>query len=293
MDFQVHYLSVTVWCTAKEGEMVWDDYFREYLGKLTESKNHERGFKSCLKGILGKMKFDAHNGGKEYIAFELQGQACEVVPVKIMFLFLRTLSRNWKYRISRIDLAFDRPGFSVDDFYLALVDGNFKSRATRQSLTCVDSPFQLRDNGEVGCKTVYFGSRSSDRMVRCYNKHGFVRFEFEIKGKWAELVGQRIIENEPLNWGRFGLALINDFMEIHLSWWEEFIKGKYEIKLSAYTAHQISKEKLEKWISRQVAPGLSALVEANGWEWISDQLEEAKKRRDKKYDNIVMKDTRV
>lgn len=150
-------------------------------------------------------------------------------------------------KASRIDLAFDLFGYKVDlmRVYKDWKDGKVKS-------TCrTVQPFTkaTRDNaGKVTeATTLYFGSRTSELMVRMYDKGAeqnvdldWLRVELEIKGDKAPVVAT---DCGRLGVAAVGKALLRAFItKAPYKFWRELIEGEsveltpVERKMTAHDA---------------------------------------------------------
>lgn len=125
-----------------------------------------------------------------------------------------------KYHYSRLDFAFDDLPFTPQDIETAIREGNVKSLAKRKTMSVKQSPFENKDNGEIGTYTVYLGSRQSERMIRVYDRRGFTRLELEMKGKRSDLVAKQLFKaSDGVEWFSIGLSHLRDYVNFDAEWW--------------------------------------------------------------------------
>jgi len=103
------------------------------------------------------------------------------------------------FRVTRLDLQitveYDRENWSQSALFATL-----REKHPKRSVSYAES-----QSGPAGSKlaTVYFGSRTSDRIIRIYEKPGmgedvFLRFEIEYKGARANETAQQIAGDRTL-----------------------------------------------------------------------------------------------
>ena len=165
---------------------------------------------------------------------------------------------------ARLDLAFDYVPFSPSEFIEALKADDLISRAARESIEYNDSPFQPREDNEIGCQTAYIGSKSSERRIRVYNLHGPTRLEFQLRGDWAHVISILLLDKEYSEWLTKSISFVRQFVEIDRPWWKEFTENSIMGDIVVKSARAISLDRLEKWIAKQVVPGLFALQAVMG-----------------------------
>ena len=123
--------------------------------------------------------------GKLHTMLQVSGLLAESA-----FLKLLRYVANGSARITRIDVQVTIP-YGREDWSQAAVFETVRKAAPNRSVSFAES-----QSGPQGSKlgTVYFGSRTSDRVVRLYEKMGmgddvYLRFEVEYKGARARAVG--------------------------------------------------------------------------------------------------------
>lgn len=196
---------------------------------------------------------------------------------------------------TRLDIAIDDKGcryFSVNDVVNFLNNkdcyiARFRSwkHIEEKSTSC-----------EFLGNTVYMGTRSSDIMLRVYDKQleqkkkevitfPWVRWEFELKKERADLFAGEVIDKQCF--GILGMRLLSWFLRLinqddsnksrcsTLPLWDEFINNVGKLKLSINKSEK-SVEKSLMWVQRQCAPTIAGLVMANAGDisFLTDKLPE-------------------
>lgn len=126
--------------------------------------------------------------GKTHTMLQVSGLLAESA-----FLRLARHVASGAARITRIDVQVTIP-YDRDDWCQKSVFDVVRAAAPGRSVSFAES-----QSGPQGSKlaTVYFGSRTSDRFVRLYEKMGlgddvYIRFETEYKGARARAVGHEL-----------------------------------------------------------------------------------------------------
>ena len=173
-------------------------------------------------------------------------------------------------KFTRIDFAvdlFDTGGRPVDvlqcwrhdQFYTIAKSVSLVSKETRKSTT-----------GE----TVYIGSRSSERLVRVYDKAqqqktktDWLRVELEAKGKRADQLG-RLMQSDGVD--KSGLAMLADVCEwSDIDWFENIWGSEYEpFEIDSIGRPETDRE---RWLRTVVVPVITEELEA-GSAWLFDAL---------------------
>ena len=174
---------------------------------------------------------------------------------------------DFKFKVTRVDFAFDNVPFTPEMFEEAIKENRISSLTQRASLKIIDSPYKMReDESGHGCKTVYFGSSSSTRKVRVYNKRGPVRLELELRDVRADYVA-RVVLTQNKDWMILAVAHVRDFIDIYedeerstlASWWQEFIDDIKRAYMKVYSSKELSKERIETWFENQISTWLFVL----------------------------------
>ena len=203
-------------------EAPWDEYFPPtgYGG---------RGFQSLCYGPWGLKLYHLPRLGN-YCSLEIPGDFIEWVGQDALCDFMRWLKDGeHKWRVTRLDVAFDRACFKPRHCYEAWREGNVRCEAQRESYKWLESP-----EGD----TFYIGARSSPRFVRIYDRRGPTRVELELKKPIADSVAQAMIALPFEEWLMVGLGHLRQFLDFVdaksgkklslaplLPWWEQFVCG--------------------------------------------------------------------
>lgn len=283
--FSVHWFAITIHQDFENVKEHWSQFFSPGLGVLVDKGHGARGYKQISEALLGaKIYFDhvTAKEGKEHCHIEIPGSACEAVIPSVFPDLVKYLTKNQiRFSIKRIDFAFDGVPFSPDDFLEGLKSDNLISLIKRDpslnndSIRISESPFALRENGEVGTKTVYAGSSSSQRMVRVYNKRGDTRLEFQLRDERAHEVCLDVFSQEWCEWEYVVRSHLRQFIDFkNTDWWVVFIALSLRAALKISSARVISLNRMEEWFNRQVVLSLSVYEDVLG-------KQEAKQRMDK------------
>lgn len=239
-----------------------------------------RGFqdRASAEGITLHMNPDGRvEGEADWCTLSIPGQPCREIGSRRLQGFLRTLTaQGWRWRVSRIDLAADGAGFTPVDFYSEVAAGRVRSGVHRRGQ---DEWLQLtrgHQGPDSSTVTVYFGRRASERFCRVYDKHGFTRFELEMKGDRAALVGQVFAERNEAYLPALVMGQIRDFCDLATehrtgkartwvlnSQWAAFIGAQTRLRLPISRA-PLSLERAAHWVRTSVAPTLAAVCAAHG-----------------------------
>lgn len=176
-------------------------------------------------------------------------------------------------KFTRIDIALDelsgRVGF--DHVLAHMESGSIATRAQSYQVT--------RGYGRKTGATLYLGSRSSEAMMRCYDKgaerggSSYLRFEFEFKGERADMVARLLMSS---GWDAVvgHCRSVCEFKELGqkdkcitrqraASWWEELVSASKVVLNKAAVAVE-SVARLYGWLKKQVSQSLAVLIEIDG-----------------------------
>jgi DNA relaxase NicK len=261
----------------------------EVLGKFRDGDHGQMGYKGVMYGLGDARLLYAPADHSERVTLVFPGMACAAVPPELWIdLFWRLTNRGIRWNVTRLDLAFDYVPFSPEDMYEAIEAGSIRSLAKRETLRMDSSPMKVRDTGgQVGCSTLYFGSRQSHRFLRVYNRRGPTRLELECKDKRAQLIGERIFSSTPSDW--FGLAVshVRDFLDVEREWWGEFVKEVERAFAKVVNLVDVSVARLVSWFDSQVAPALSTLYDCDPF-LVDTIIQRGRRRRKGKYESLVL-----
>jgi DNA relaxase NicK len=294
--YGVHWLSFVVFGSRDEAFQLYDVLFKGLFGELEAIGHGGRGFKEIWHSLLAfKVYVTPSMGTEEYFNFEIPGQACELIDPQIFLKLESILSYGYReYRYKRLDFAFDDLGFTPQDVELAIANDQVRSLAKRETMTVHRTPFEKRENGELGTYTVNFGSRQSERMIRVYNRRGFTRLELELKGKRADLVAKQIFSaSDASNWRVTVMSHLQDYIEINSDWWKEFISGTGRAWAIVSTPKEVSQANMTKWLEHQVSASLSVINDIRDDGFLEKLISTGriKRRRNKRY-NLLLANTK-
>jgi len=281
----VHWLSLVVDGPKGQAFTIYDLFFKDLFGELQGMGHGGRGFDEIWYSLLGfKVYVNPSQGEKQYFHFEMPGQACELIPWGTFQGLEDVLRNNFAdhYHYSRLDFAFDEMPFTPQEVEEAITAGKVRSLAKRKSLDIRQSPFEAKDNGEIGTYTVYFGSRQSERMIRVYNRRGFTRLEFEMKRKRADLVAKQIFrESDSSEAFSIVLSHVRDYVNFDAEWWEEFVTGIGRAWATVTTPREITEESITTWLTHQVAASLSVIHDLHPDQFVNKLIASGRGKRHK------------
>jgi hypothetical protein len=294
IEFIIDYFRITVHESTRYCEDIYNEYFREFLGPLCESSRGAKGFKAAYEAALGFQLKHTPGGYREYCTFEFPGKACKAIPPEVLGLFHNVLKLEEKrFNVNRIDLAFDGVKFTPLQLYeVILKDGKRKSseKSLVRSLTQRDSVHyeieplkEKEDKSSFARETCYFGSRSSERFLRLYNKRGPNRLEVEYKGDRASIVADDLFKDLYNFHEFFNIAIshLRDFIDIDLPWWLEFINENDRAFAKIHNAKDITLGNKKVWLFHQAAPTIAAINRIEDGQFIIELISEGRRRMNK------------
>lgn len=254
-SWHIDYLTVTIW-----GSKVVEDFGDIFYGTFPEPTNLGHGGRfyrdtfATEPGIMLRTNPISQNG-EERTTIEIPGTACQLLGFQRLADFLQYLYRLYeRVKINRIDLAFDNCGFEPEDFFNAIRNERVRSYVKRDTVKFYSMPYQKDEKGKEGTSGLTFGSRSSERYMRIYNKHGYTRLEVEFKGDYADQVGCDVLLAGTVdNALRLSMGYLLDFVDVQDEWWLLF-KEDYERLFARLgkTVPEYTMEKIKKWFEGQV-----------------------------------------
>lgn len=226
-------------------------------------------YKECAVTALGvKLLFRPSREDMPEFCVVFPGEACEYYGLEK----LKLLSSN--LRLTRLDIAFDYFPLSPQQLKQTIIDGNFRSRAKRETLH--DHNKHYKEHA-----TTYFGSRQSTQFARCYNERGFNRFELVLQKERAEKNINVLLEASPQQ-AVSALRDLVDFVDCKanenlsrcplLPWWDEYTQGVERAGIKLTPKAEPSLERLEQWLYKQVAASLATYTEVKGIQNLADIL---------------------
>lgn len=203
----------------------------------------------------------------------------------IMIEFLQQIKRiGW---LTRFDLAVDDLGahfFTVDDIrgFLDRQDVVSKFRTYRDV-------HEATFSNEATGRTIYFGSRQSEVMLRVYDKQlqqnqraaspedmivePWVRWEIELKNDRANIAADFLIQRKKL--GEIIMEILNNYVRLIVQddsnrsrcsshpLWEKFVGMVGKLRLYVESVDKTIEEK-KRWLIRQCLPTIAGVIIADG-----------------------------
>lgn len=184
---------------------------------------------------------------------------------------------------TRLDLAIDDIGcnyYSCDDISRLIKNQQVVSRFKKYDIR---NPCSLSDGTEKG-HTIYFGSRSSEIMLRIYDKkleqlgknaecpYEWVRWELELKGDRAKRAVQLLLDTQSLSMVCMGI--LNHYIRFIVKddpvksrcsnepAWDAFLEDAKNLSLYI-PADPKTIEDTKRWIDKYVGASLSLVIEAD------------------------------
>lgn len=312
MDFLIDWLEFTYLCPEDlAGCSVWDNFMDEFpefealLDEMVLLKKGRFGYTHVYaftdeftisynpdEQMMGvHVSFPAHGLYRIMKIFGLD-DISEFADASALLQILK----NRNCRISRIDLAYDdySKTFTPHDY----AKWKFEDRISTMSKVW---GFVASENTKGGTFTL--GKRGKGRYLRIYDKEyeskgviNSIRYEFELKDKWAALVQDKIInyedfsiadliegmfivtneyevsDNEDLNRLHKFRAGIDEKWKLFLDSIRTIRKRQLEIKVCNLKKHN-SFDKSEEWIKTQVLPTLFMFTEVCGTDKLLEMIE--------------------
>lgn len=298
-NYMIDYLSITVHLPLQDCLNLYHHHFGYALFDLYDLPHGAKGFKGVMAAALGFQLKHSPGYDRHYCSFMFPGQACKAVPPEYFIYFYRTLVREEiKFSVSRLDFAYDGVPFTPKEFIQVFKDdktrieqGNkqkVRTLSQRDTVQFITEPFMDKEDGSgLSRDTCYFGSRSSERFLRVYNKRGPTRLEVEYKGKRADLVAREILMKDEEKWLDISISHLLDFIDIDIPWWKEFVGDRERAYAKLHCAKEKSLEKISDWLIGQVSPSLAVVTECTGGQILSDMLDEGGKRMRKNHGNLL------
>ena len=182
------------------------------------------------------------------------------------------------FKVTRLDLAYDGVPFSVADCVAAAMPGlvNLRSPVKRgHGIIPLGDPVP----GEDGA-TFHWGSRSSDRSLRVYDRRGPVRLELEVRRDKSDLLARDLLARPVDAWASRTIQYLRDFIDFVdrssnsnisraalLPWWAQFVQGAQRIKLKVERAPSALVARVVGQVKRQRRT-ITKAVQAFGLSWL-------------------------
>jgi DNA relaxase NicK len=147
----------------------------------------------------------AFTEGREDVCVILPGSACSALGLETLLTIASALAA----RPSRIDIAIDGAPFSPKRLYNHIC-GNERATVVHANTRAQAIEYIESHDGA----TCNIGSRESPRFARCYDMHGFTRFEIEYKQAAARAVLASLYKVGLDGFAAHAFELLNDFIRV-------------------------------------------------------------------------------
>ena len=278
-----HYFGYTTLCTLPEvvseiGRVFLHEPIADDAHALFHLHRGAHGYEFCLTGPNGINIY--HDPDRFEIYVQVPGAACEAVHTTQAAEIFGGIPK----KMTRVDVALDGlkrlDGSALDPLEVyQLAKTSHQNLRTRANIAPQDHkpPEERSDSlcyteNPMG-RTCRIGNRSSARMARIYNAHGFTRFEVEIKDKKAVQL-KDVFEDctDGRSVVRKIIGIIRgfcDFIEPDVvadrsrapltDWWAAIVEHCESIN-PALQMPEKSMKKIIAWLDRQVSTALYMLV---------------------------------
>jgi len=301
MNLKIHWFAVTIKSRKMEyGLALWDVWFSPYLGEMQSSGHGGQGFQNIFKSLAGARLYGNPSGmdrkdmDTHYFNIELPGQACDAIPDFVFREFMMELQLHEKFHLTRLDLAWDGVPFTPEQVKNAIANEHIRTHAMRSKVVCAESPWEQKENGEMGTSSLSIGSRSSERMLRTYDRRGPVRLEFQTRHKRATMIANDVLIHPVDQWADLAISHLRDYIDFLekeneelLPWWEKFVRENVRANKTVKDARERELDRMILWIYHQVSPTLSVLVDVIGEKAVLDLVDEGREKRGKRYDEVL------
>ena len=194
------------------------------------------------------------------VCVSVPGAACDQLSPREIMTIVVALG----LRASRVDVAWDVAGMDVIGFLQgALCAGHVVTRAHRDSI-------QAMANRKG--RTIYIGSRTSKRMLRCYDARGVTRLELECKEERAVSLLEHLCAFDVSEWSAQAFGVLRDYVDFRdrdaskrvsdcplLGWWAAIVGGAERVRLPLPRVMPDARRSV-RWLRRGVAPMLAAVL---------------------------------
>lgn len=280
-SWHIDYLTVTIWAHDFDDMVDFVNFCLKGIFTDLEDQGHGgRFYRSTYKSDLSiTLRLDPVGSSVDNnrCTLELPGKACQMLGFDKLRDLLITFNDYFpKIRVNRIDTAFNNVPFTVQDVENCILDDNLRSYARRSSLKVHHQPFEevKNDQGEViqeGTHGLYFGKRSSTRMIRVYDKHGYTRLEVEYKHDKAHQVAFDVLLSHDVNNAlRMALGHLRDYVDFFEEWWTYFMVNYDRLyKTLPQNIQEMTVEQIKNWFERQVSSAFYVLATLEGKEYLN------------------------
>ena len=297
IEFQIHWMSITVWKGMAEGLELWNKYFEKHLGPMIPTGHGGKGFQLLYNSLLSSKLYarpiGQHGVADPYFNIELPGSACEAIPPEKFQEFMIEVQAMEKANFTRLDFAWDCVGFSPLDVKLAVEQRLFRSHLRRKTLFYGVEPLETKEDGTLGTTSLRVGSLSSERLLRVYDKRGPVRVELMMRAKRADAVARDVLTKVPGEWPERAIKHLRDYIDFQdkdsvlLSWWENFVQSTARARMQVTDAREKELKQMTEWLMTKVSPTYSAVIDVLGPDLMLAMLKYGKEHRGHRFDAIL------
>lgn len=275
IEFTIHDLSL---------EDVFLQVLKLNIADFTDLERGRYGYTGCKQ--LGNISV-LHNGKKEMgIHVVLSGRGCREYEAEQNILKLISRIDSVDGKITRLDIAIDDTQNIIpfDTILQDVKEGNIISK-WKKSIEIVERELKT---GQITGKTINFGSRTSEIVLRIYDKTkeqakkrkkenptaNWVRMELEIKKTKAYKMQKILLETEYI--GEIVSAVLNNYIRFVIkgkdknksrwsiaSYWQNILITTKKLSLTIKPAERTT-EDVKNWITKQVTPSLALCLLDNG-----------------------------
>jgi len=219
------------------------------------------GFRSLYVHSYG-LRLLANPPSGEYCSVQMSGSVSSCVHPDDLKRCIESLdAQSIRWNCTRLDLAFDTDLFHPREIQSCIMANTLRSPAERSSLRVVSG---LDDDVNY---TVYFGSRSSERMLRSYRKEKtgvfLTRVEMEYKGLRALRVLFDLCAHDAAVWSQRAMSHLLDFCDFHFDAWRAFTAGCERAMLTINRLAS-SFERTRQWLWQSCASAFAMLWNIDG-----------------------------
>jgi DNA relaxase NicK len=146
------------------------------------------------------------------VCIDISGSTCQELGYSI----LNTLYWTADLKATRVDLALDYCPFTPATLEKHWKNGQVRTRVQVDKRARADRQYRRCEwQSSATGDTFYMGSRKSQRFARCYDLHGFTRFELETKAQYASTLADHIFTQEQtgLELAQTALSAIRAFVD--------------------------------------------------------------------------------
>lgn len=271
LEFGLDYLEFTIYTDKWQLLEIYNLIFMDYLGELDYkggTKHYEGGY---INGAGFYLLTDPRNKRQRYHGrYILPGSICQALPFEIYAKFIdEIIKRGIQIKITRLDIRIDNCNFKPLQAAKSIEQGKAKTRAHRDTLKTFSQPLEKDDLGNLGTEGMYLGSRTSEKLIRIYNKHGFTRLELQANGDAATAYFYLLYKDQA-DFIELAFGIILDFIDIDEDYWREFKTDYERAYMITHEYTDPTLDKLKKYLIETAAIPLGIIFEIEGEKFIRE-----------------------